>query len=628
MTEVDIARVRPQGGYVARRCPMRAQNDVVRPAIPRRPGPEVQRRFDQGNAFELAAVSTVEGLGIAARVVEGFAAEELSALGLEGATVVLGARLPTDLAGRRVGRPDMLIVASGGGFRAVDIKHHMTLDPATADGRQDPALTSTLELPAFEDASIDVRFAARRRDDDLLQLSHYQRMLEAAGMAPDEGGRWGGILGTEQRIVWYDLDAPIWRGAVAMESSMERYDAEFALRLDIIATALAHQDDPTVPLLAEPIRIGECDECPWWEYCSARLRSGAGDISLLPRLGKREQNIHRAHGVRDRAALARLDPVTARVVSSGIDVPELQRLVEGLPDDTPIADLGVVVRGKAQLARLADEGVTTFGELMALDPLTTSYAGSGMASLSDQIDMARAALGPRPIYRRRSVDQVIVPRGAIEVDVDMENIEEGVYLWGALQTIRENGVTTSKYQSFVTWEPLSPVAEAQNFGAFWAWFQELREDAHSTNRSFRAYCYNASAENTYLRKLGLGLGILDEVREFIESDEWVDLLRVVDDQFLTGTGSGLKAIAPLTGFKWGVEDPGGGMSMVRYDVAAAPSESAERQAAREWLLTYNRGDVEATLAIRDWLEASAADVPSVSVLQASDFADYGIDTAP
>jgi predicted RecB family nuclease len=164
--------------------------------------------------------------------------------------------------------------------------------------------------------------------------------------------------------------------------------------------------------------------------------------------------------------------------------------------------------------------------------------------------------------------------------------------------------------------------EVQNFYTFWRWLHDVREDAHQTGRTFRAYCYNASAENTYLRKLGIGLGVLDEVKEFIDSKEWVDLLRVVNDQLITGTGSGLKAIAPLTGFEWGVDDPGGGMSMVHYDIAAGPDDTPERQKARNWLLTYNRGDVEATLAIRDWLEDAAADVPAISSLRSSDFACY------
>ena len=615
MQPLDLSSVPPQGGYVARRCPMRAQNDVLRPVAPRPIAPEVQRRFDQGIAFEERAVAQLESLGIAARVVDDAAGEELATVAIEDVSVLLGPPLPVDIEGRRVGRPDMLVVARGGGYRAVDIKHHLVLDPVAPSTSGTPVLASSLDRPAFEDAESDERFSARRRLDDLLQLAHYQRILEAAGLAA-EGRRWGGILGTEGRIVWLDLDERLWRTAGAgrqpvVQSTIERYDVEFGLRLKIIAAAQAHQDDPGVDLLATPVRIAECDACPWWEYCRSRLEAGSGDVSLLPRVGWREWSIHHQHGVLDRAGLARLDHRTARLVSAGVDIPEFQRLVEGLEDDTPVKDLGVVVRAKTHLARLEEEGITTFGDLMALDQRTASYHGCGMSWLPEQIDLARAALGPSPVYRRRGVDRIVVPRADVEVDVDMENVEEGVYLWGALHTIRNGQPALPKYHAFVTWDPLTLGNELRTFEEFWSWLLDVRSEARRRGLTFRAYCYNASAENKHLKKLGLGLGRLDEVIAFTQSEEWVDLLRTVDGQLITGRGSGLKTIAPLTGFNWDVDDPGGGISMVQYDVASHLEDTAERSAARDWLLTYNRGDVEATLAIRDWLESSASELPTI-----------------
>ncbi len=102
--------------------------------------------------------------------------------------------------------------------------------------------------------------------------------------------------------------------------------------------------------------------------------------------------------------------------------------------------------------------------------------------------------------------------------------------------------------------------------------------------------------------------------QFIQSDEWVDLLRVVDDQLITGGSVGLKAVAPLAGFHWEVDDPGGGLSMLQYDAAVGAKKGSDREAARSWLLTYNRGDVEATLAIREWLEADGGALPSIEAL--------------
>ncbi len=43
--------------------------------------------------------------------------------------------------------------------------------------------------------------------------------------------------------------------------------------------------------------------------------------------------------------------------------------------------------------------------------------------------------------------------------------------------------------------------------------------------------------------------------------------------------------------------------MIRYDAAVAAEDEGEREAARDWLLAYYRGDVEATLALREWMDS-------------------------
>jgi predicted RecB family nuclease len=49
--------------------------------------------------------------------------------------------------------------------------------------------------------------------------------------------------------------------------------------------------------------------------------------------------------------------------------------------------------------------------------------------------------------------------------------------------------------------------------------------------------------------------------------------------------------------------------MVRYDLAVGARGG---QAARYWLLAYNRNDTEATLALRDWLQRAAGGCPSIA----------------
>ena len=555
MTRYDLSAVRPQGGYVAKQCPVRAQNDTLRPCEPLPAPPELQRRFDRGRDFEASTVERLEQVSEEVVVAAAETEEELevsTADAMESrVSVIVGGRLPTDRAGKRVGKPDLLVVADDGGYRPVDVKHHMALEPAQADRRGLPALCSSLAEQRLEVATVDDQFWAKKHEDDLLQLAHYQRMLETAGLAA-ASGRWGGIVGTEQRIVWYDLDAPIWKtpsstGKQKVRTTMERYDFEFDFRLDVIAVAHAHLREPSVDLLVVPVAIDECPQCPWRNYCRERLESGSGDVSLVPRIGWRQRQIHGAHGVRDRAELASLDIRTAQLVSDGVDVPEMQSLIEDLPPSTPVRDLAAVVRSKKALAALEDAGVRTFADLADLPRAAASYAGSGMATLPEQIDLARAVLGPAPIYKRRGVETVLLPRADVEVDIDMENVEQGVYLWGALVSDRTTPASEPQYAAFATWDPLDPEVELQNSLRFWEWLASVRSQAAGRGLSFRAYCYNASAENTYLRRLGVAGGILEDVDAFIQSEQWVDLLQVVNSQLITGGGLGLKKVAPIAG---------------------------------------------------------------------------------
>jgi predicted RecB family nuclease len=514
---------------------------------------------------------------------------------------IVGGQLPADVAGRRAGSPDLLVAAPGGGYRAVDIKAHQVLQTAEGTASDSATLCAELDSLALETAVADPNLAARRRQDDALQLAHYQRMLEAAGQAA-EGRRAGGIIGVERRVVWHDLDAPLWRtpsstGRPKLRSTMERYDFEFDFRLDIIATAARHLIDPSIELLVVPVRCDECPTCPWRDHCGAILEAGAGDVSLLPRVLWEQWRIHRDRGVTDRAALAALDWRTASVVAAGIDVAGLRALAATLPPETPVSDIESLLRSSRQLRVLEQLDVRSLRDLLALHAPTARYSGSGLRSLPDEIDQARAALGPAIAYRRRGVEGVSAPRADIEVDVDMESSETGVYLWGNLLTQRSGGRSTpSEYVPFVTWEPLTPDLELENSLAFWRWLVGMRSVARERNLSFRAYCYSAGAENQYLRRLALAAGLTREVDDFIASEEWVDLRQVWDSQLITGLGSGLKVVAPLVGFQWKVDDPGGADSMLRYDAAAAGDASA-----REWLLAYNRGDVEATLALREWM---------------------------
>jgi hypothetical protein len=53
--------------------------------------------------------------------------------------------------------------------------------------------------------------------------------------------------------------------------------------------------------------------------------------------------------------------------------------------------------------------------------------------------------------------------------------------------------------------------------------------------------------------------------------------------------------------------------MLKYDQAVGAMSPRERQEARDWLLQYNRDDVEATREMRAWM--AEADIPPVESLE-------------
>ncbi len=480
-----------------------------------------------------------------------------------GEKVVVGGRLPLDVAGRRVGEPDILVrvglapVDGRWRYAPVDVKTHGILrsgkghDVIVQHRDHLVAPTGTVEE---EGATPDGR-RDRTARNDTLQLAHYHRMLEACGHAA-AGPAWGAILGAEGWVAWFPLDEPLWMTptndpdqATKRRSALDVYDFEFAFRLDIAAVAGQHQCDPSVPLLVAPMDCGECAECPWRNHCWPQLDE-SGDVSRLPSVNYAGWRALREAGLgtNDLLAAAPDDAV-----------------VDGLPP-SKLRELRLQAR-----ARVSDVAVHTRGD-----------------------------------------HSPPVPRADVEVDVDMENIADGAYLWGATVTVRGSVAGIERgHHAFVTWtSPLDAEALAQNFDEFWTWLSGIRQACVEQDASFLAFCWSASAENRFLREGAALLGNQDEVEHFIASEQWLDLLAWFRGHFVTGSGMGLKQVATRLGFAWRDEDPGGAASITWYREATDPEVSAaQREAARDRLLAYNEDDVRATLAVREVLSAGVWSPP-------------------
>lgn len=458
-----------------------------------------------------------------------------------GAPYVSGALLPADTEGGRRGGAEVLVRTEHGYLPVIVVRHRIT-DPGV--GAMTTALTDLDPAVAREDAERKVRSHPR----DQLRLAHLRELLRAAGYAEPDAAR-GGVIGLDADVVvWHDLDAPTFPGD---RSAMAEYADRFADR-HAIAVAAATGAQP----LAQPSRIVECKQCPWWPVCEPALLD-ARDVSLVVR-GDDAVNL-RERGVATVDALAGLDPA---------------------------AEPPVLLTG------------TTFEHAIAL---------------------ARAWRGGVSVVRK--VPEVVVPRGDVEVDVDMESFaDHGAYLWGALLSGADIGLPHG-YHSFATWDPVPTDDEARSFAEFWTWFGEVRARAARRGLTFRAYCYNALAENRWLlgsatRFAGKpGVPEVGEVQAFVDSDEWVDLFQSVSDTFLSTAGKGLKVVARQAGHDWDDPDASGEASMRWYREAVGMDGSAPALRQRERLLRYNEDDVRATHALRVWMSGPAmADVPYIGDL--------------
>src|SRR5206468_10883239 len=119
----------------------------------------------------------------------------------------------------------------------------------------------------------------------------------------------------------------------------------------------------------------------------------------------------------------------------------------------------------------------------------------------------------------------------VEVDIDNEYVEDGVELWGASVSDRSGRAGLEEgYRDFVTWDPLTPETETALFVEFWEWLTALRAQVAGAGLTFAGYCYNAGAESGQMRRLAALCGLEDKVAELVESEDWVDLLRVFDAQ--------------------------------------------------------------------------------------------------
>lgn len=538
-------------GYAARTCVLKTHHQFhpgfIRPEeSPPNPLLEATRAFQAGCYAQIlagsASVADLRPLTSAPSPEQEAACLQAIAAGTQ---VIIGARLPRDWDGHRAGGTSLLLRNPDGGYHPGLVKNHRVLEPRRDDL---PFEFSELSDLTRRQTTTGQRYRWRTRWPNALQLAHLWRLLETHGLAA-AGPATGFIIGNDPTFsplgCWLDLTEPACppgSGAPSTDliSALERYDQEFAIRVEIAEQAARAAVGDRSLLL--PVVHRECAHCEWWPQCQLLL--DPGDLSLQlskPSLDPSEIAALRDLGVNTVSDLASQD------------------LAELLEDYLPLVPHRPGAEARLELA----------------------WRRSGL--LAAGIALERVNTG-----------QIKVPTAELELDLDIETSRDNrVYLWG----FWVSGLGREPYyQQFSSFTDLDETAETALATQAMSWLREM-----VAGRSALVFHYS-DYEVKWIRQLSeRGGEPLAWASQFTQT-HFVDLHRIVKRHFFGPHGLGLKVVAGAgPGFEWRDEDPGGLNSMTWFDEATHDPSLEKRKLARKRILDYNEDDVRATWALRGWL---------------------------
>ena len=503
------------------------------------------KNFDQMELDTVKALLDPHAFIIAGGYIANLAEQELAkAFGI--------AFKPTE----RSSRPDLIIkvgIRSDGrsAWAPVDIKSHKAIESSKSNF----IFTSPISniLPAQER-----REEGRLDYNDLHQLAHYTRHFQALGIDGDD--LWVGIIGRDlDNCVWARIGDVVTGSGRAQESFLSEYDQQYAAAREVVVLSQIENEDVSKKSGVIPInssgKMG-CTVCKYKSTCLKEMEAfdgGHGHVTLLAR-------------------------VTPRVVATHF--PQIQSINE-LITETPLNDAMITARIRARVHQ------SEIPEL--LDPSTPFE----------------------------------LPEADIEIDIDLENSMEALreleldepmgvdrlYLYG--YGIHDRTVSkdwkTAVIDTFSDYSNTEQ-GEFEVMSKMWNKLQEEIKRAESVGSTIKIFHYSPH-EYTWWKKYANrfvgrpGVPTLSEL-EIFKANYLVDLYPLAQKYAFPAKSYSIKDLAPLAKFDWSVEMAGGANSLFKYKAAIDKDlDDATRQQARDWLDAYNRDDVKATFAVRNYIRS-------------------------
>lgn len=454
----------------------------------------------------------------------------------------------------RASRPDLMVKLGNRPdgrpiWAPVDVKSHKAIETNKSNDIF-PSPISDI-APVFENKA-----EGRLDYNDLHQLAHYTRHFQAIGIDSDD--LWVGIIGRNiEQCAWARLgDVVLGRNE---GSFLSLYDQKYASAREVIRLSIIENEDLSKKSGVIPVnssgKMG-CTVCKYKLTCLDEMKqfdNQNGHVTLLAR-------------------------VTPLVVEKNF--PELQS-IQDLLDAAPNNDATVTAQIRARVWR------SEVPEL--LDP-------------SEPVD---------------------IPEADIEIDIDLENSmealreleldepmgEDRLYLYG----FGIHDRTCDKdWQSAVidTYSDYSNTedGEFEVMSKMWNRLQDEILKAEKVGRSIKIFHYSPH-EFTWWKKFAdrfagrEGVPTLQEL-ELFKINYLVDLYPIAQKYAFPSMSYSIKDLAKLAKFSWKVEMAGGANSLFKYKAAIDKSlNQATRDEAIEWLDSYNRDDVRATFAVRNYLRS-------------------------